>query len=86
MAFLSTSLIRRFVLSLEQRRYYLSLSAIAEDFNQTQRLANQSHANAQYNLGKMYYNREGVRQSNITAKEWDGKSCDNGQQLGCDKY
>jgi len=34
----------------------------------------------------MYHNGEGVRQNINTAKEWFGKSCDNGEQLGCDKY
>ena len=47
---------------------------------------NSGVAYAQYNLGVMYYNGEGVRQDYAQAKEWVGKACDNGLQIGCDKY
>ena len=48
--------------------------------------AKQNSAAAQYNLAIRYYKGEGVRQNKATAKEWFGKSCDNGDQDGCDKY
>lgn len=34
----------------------------------------------------MYADGKGVRQNYAEAKEWSGKSCDNGFQHGCDKY
>ena len=34
----------------------------------------------------MYGKGEGVRQDYAIAKEWIGKSCDNGFQTGCDGY
>ena len=37
-------------------------------------------------LGAMYYAGRGVRQNYAVAKEWFGKSCDNGNQNGCDAY
>ena len=51
-----------------------------------EKAAVQGEARAQYNLGAMYENGHGVRQSYTTAKEWFGKSCDNGFQKGCDGY
>ena len=48
--------------------------------------ANQGHVSAQYNLGLMYYEGKGVRQNLATAKEYFGKACDNGLQVGCNKY
>ena len=57
----------------------VSLSAIALDFNQTQRLANQGDAMAQYNLGLMYYySKEGVRQDYAKACEWYLKAANQG--------
>lgn len=50
------------------------------------KLAEQGNAEAQFNLGVMYANGEGVRQNKTTAKEWFGKACDNGTQQGCDEY
>ncbi|WP_350560823.1 SEL1-like repeat protein [Psychrobacter sp. CAL346-MNA-CIBAN-0220] len=41
---------------------------------------------AQSGLGLMYYNGEGVRQDYAKAREWFGKSCDNGSQDGFDSY
>ena len=49
-------------------------------------LAKKGDAKAQYNLGIMYDNGEGVRQDKKRAKEWFGKACDNGFQIGCDEY
>jgi TPR repeat protein len=34
----------------------------------------------------MYQDGVGVRQNNTEAKEWFGKACDNGNQIGCDLY
>lgn len=51
--------------------------------------AYQNNANAQRVLGSFYnYNNgyEGVSFSADIAKEWFGKSCDNGDQYGCDSY
>lgn len=48
--------------------------------------ANQGNAKAQHNLGWMYKNGQGVRQNKSTAKLYFGQACDNGSQLGCDKY
>ena len=41
---------------------------------------------AQTSIGAMYEEGEGVRQNKTTAKEWYGKGCDNGSQIGCDQY
>lgn len=65
----------------------LSVSAMAADFNQVmQRFANQGDAFAQYHLGVLYYQGEGVSRNIIIAKEWSRKACDNGEQKGCDSY
>lgn len=40
----------------------------------------------QYNLGLMHLNGKGVLKDRAIAKEWFGKSCDNGNQKGCDRY
>lgn len=55
-------------------------------FKWYQRLANQGDAQAQYNLGVMYYQGQGARQNSAIAKELFGKACDNGDQKGCDNY
>ena len=34
----------------------------------------------------MYQNGYGVRQNDVTAKEYFGQSCDNGYQDGCARY
>ena len=49
-------------------------------------MANQSFSGAQFNLGMMYRNCEGVHQNKATAKEFFDKSCDNGYQNGCNIY
>ncbi|MEI6692953.1 MAG: sel1 repeat family protein, partial [Chlorobium sp.] len=48
--------------------------------------ANQGYAAAQFILGALYANGKGVKEDKSAAKEWFGKSCDNGIQEGCDKY
>lgn len=44
------------------------------------------HSKSQYYMGKMYLYGYGVRNDLTQAKEWFGKSCDNGNQDGCDAY
>ena len=51
-----------------------------------EKAANQGYAQAQFNLGVIYYHGKGVRQNIATAKELFGKACDNGFQEGCDNY
>ena len=58
----------------------------ASDFRQTLQLAEQGNAKAQFNLGAMYHNGQGVRRNFLLSKEWFGKACDGGDQNGCDKY
>ena len=41
-----------------------------QDFEETKRLAEQGNAFAQYNLGVMYDNGEGVSQNNVRAYVW----------------
>lgn len=65
----------------------LTLSVSAADFTKAKRLAEQGNAQAQYNLGEMYIEGNGVAKyyTNI-AKEWFVKASDNGNQKGCDEY
>ena len=42
----------------------------APDLNETRRLAEQGHAKAQYNLGLMYDNGEGVPENDSEAVKW----------------
>lgn len=37
-------------------------------------------------IGEMYELGQGVRRNKIIAKDWYGKSCDNGYQEGCNQY
>ena len=53
---------------------------------ETRKVAEQGYAHAQYSLGVMYDKGEGVRQNYSKAKEWYGKACNSGLQLGCDRY
>ena len=66
--------------------YYDDKQDYQQAFNWYQKSANQGYATAQYNLGVMYDEGQGVRQNKVTAKEWFGKACDNGEQKGCDNY
>ena len=59
----------------------LSVSVMASDFNQTQRLANQGDAEAQFDLGIMYSTGEGVRQDSTKAFEWYQKSANQGDAI-----
>ena len=67
MPLLETSLIRKTTLFLIAAM--LSVSAMALDFNQTQQLANQGDASAQFIIGSIYYEGEGVQQNYATVKE-----------------
>ncbi|MGX2973545.1 tetratricopeptide repeat protein [Ursidibacter arcticus] len=55
-------------------------------FRLWQPLAEQGIAEAQFNLGWMYINVQGVKQDVAKAKIWFGRACDNGLQDGCDWY
>lgn len=48
--------------------------------------ANQNEPISQAMLGMFYKHGIAVRQDYAKAKEWFGKSCDNGSQNGCDDY
>ena len=69
---------------------YNNANGVSQDYSKARewylKAANQGHADAQYNLGVMYYQGQGVRQNTASAKEWFGKACDNGAQNGCDEY
>ena len=56
------------------------------DLQKTLQSARQGNAAAQYNLGVMYAEGQGVRQNLKVAKEWLGKACNNGNQSGCEDY
>jgi FOG: TPR repeat, SEL1 subfamily len=60
---------------------------ISPDFimNLEDRAAN-GDAEAQFFLGVLYYNGQGVSQDFHKAKEWFRQACDNGNQKGCDRY
>lgn len=76
MTLLNTSLRRKFPLFLVAAM--LSLPSFAADFNQTQRLANQGDARAQYDLGLMYSEGKELRQDYAKAAEWFGKAVNQG--------
>jgi len=76
MPLFKTSVIRKITLFLVAGA--ISLSAMALDFNQTQRLANQGDASAQYNLGVMYYKGDGIPQDRSKATEWFEKAANQG--------
>ncbi|POP28490.1 hypothetical protein C3P63_08685, partial [Haemophilus influenzae] len=48
--------------------------------------AEQGHGGAQVMLGFSYLSGEGVQVNKSLAKEWFGKACDNGEQVGCEYY
>lgn len=49
-------------------------------------LAKSGDTKTQIALGVMYDNGNGVKQNKKLAKEWCGKACDGGEQLGCENY
>ena len=77
MTLLNTSLIRKLIVFVAAA--LLSVSAMAADFNQTQRLANQGDALAQARLGLMYTQGEGVRQDYTKARQWYEKAANQGK-------
>lgn len=52
----------------------MSASVLAADFDQTLDLANQGSSNAQFNLGLMYYEGDGVPQYYNKALSWFKKA------------
>lgn len=56
----------------------VSLSAMALDFNETQRLANQGDVVSQFYIGRMYSQGEGVRQDYTKARKWYEKAANQG--------
>lgn len=58
--------------------YYQERQDYANAFYWIQKLANQGHAIAQYSLGVMYDNGQGVRQDYTKAIEWYTKSANQG--------
>ncbi len=56
----------------------LSVSTMATEFDQTQRLASQGDASAQYKLGLMYIYGEGVDSDSTKAIEWFKKAGNQG--------
>ena len=48
--------------------------------------AGQGLAEAQYNLGVLYFNGSGITKDRQKAKEWYQKACNNGYQKACDDY
>jgi TPR repeat protein len=74
-------------------QYQIALMYINEEkYNKykewIEKAAFQEHSKAQYALGAMYERGVvGMAEQNIlVAKEWFGKACDGGLQIGCDKY
>ena len=72
----NTSLIRKSILFLVAAM--LSASAMALDFNQIQREASQGNADAQLQLGAIYYQGKGVRQDYVKARQWYEKAAEQG--------
>ncbi len=58
----------------------------AKAFYWFKKAAAQNHVATQIYLATMYEGGKGVSQNKSVAKEWYGKSCDNGNQDGCDDY
>ena len=48
--------------------------------------ADQGNADAQYHLGGMYHNGQGVHQDLHLSKEWFGTACNRGVQEACNQY
>ena len=69
---------------------YLHGNGIPQDYVQAkgwlEKAAEQNIVGAQYNLGVMYKNGDGTHKNNSLAEKWFKKSCDNGDQNGCNEY
>ena len=76
MPLLKTSLISKVTLLLVAAM--LSVSAMALDPRQNLQLASQNNAEAQFNLGVMYYKGDGMPQDHSKAAEWFKKAADQG--------
>lgn len=76
MTLLNTSLVRKMPLFLVAVMF--SLSAVAVDFNQVQRSANQGDSDAQFKLAVMYNDGTGVPQNYTKAAEWYTKAANQG--------
>ena len=76
MSFLKDSSIFKSILFLIATMF--SISIMAADFSQTQYLANQGDAIAQYDLGSLYLEGKDVRQDDTKAIEWFEKSASQG--------
>lgn len=76
MNFPKASLIRKSIIFLVATVF--SISAMAIDFSQTQRLANQGDAVAQYDLGFLYHKGKEVSQDYTKAVEWYKKAASQG--------
>ena len=61
----------------------VSLAADAAEIKELEIKANQGDAEAQYALGVLYENGDGVEKNRTIAKLWYGKACDNGKFDGC---
>nr|WP_181718033.1 tetratricopeptide repeat protein [Psychrobacter sp.]QJS05190.1 sel1 repeat protein [Psychrobacter sp.] len=70
--------------------YYQNGLGVRQDHSKAlewfKKAAAQNSDDAQVNIGAIYDIGLGVRQNKATAKEWFGKACDNGNQIGCNKY
>ncbi|SUD92231.1 Beta-lactamase hcpA precursor [Psychrobacter phenylpyruvicus] len=51
-----------------------------------EKAANQGMAEAQREIGLIYYYGSGVNQDDALAKDWLKKSCENGLKIGCEDY
>ena len=51
-----------------------------------EKASQQNKNEAQLLLGELYERGLGVKKNDTIAKEWYGKSCDNGNQSGCNSY
>jgi len=58
--------------------FCLALAAQAADFDTTKRAAEAGDAQAQFSLGVMYHNGEGVPQNDAEAMKWSRKAADQG--------
>ena len=69
--------------------YYNGRGVKQDDFEAVKwyrKAAEQGTAQAQAQLGFAYILGKGVQFNKSLAKEWFGKACDNGEQIGCKYY
>ena len=58
----------------------------ASSFEESKKACDGGETAGCLNLGNMYYQGEGVRQSNDIAQVYYGKACDGGNARGCKNY